>query len=146
MANLNPEDIKKKFLTNKDLENYQNKILLYKKEYLKLVTRSELIYKKHEKMSKLLWIFDICNLFTKRFSNYWMPILSDIDSMSSIIGAYALELNAIVKVFNLISQEFSVEDKNLLVYYISFCSLYKDFERLKFRILHNQWNEILKDE
>ena len=45
MANLNPEDIRKKFLANKDLENYQNKILLYKKEYLKLVTRSELIYK-----------------------------------------------------------------------------------------------------
>ena len=36
MANLNPEDIKKKFLTNKDLENYQNKILLYEKEYLSL--------------------------------------------------------------------------------------------------------------
>ena len=146
MANLNPEDIKKKFLTNKDLENYQNKILLYEKEYLKLVTRSELIYKKHEKMSKFLWIFDICDLFTKRFSNYWMPILIDIDSMTSVIGAYALELNAIVKVFTPISQESSVEDKNLLVYYISFCSIYKDFERLKFRILHNQWNEIFRDE
>ena len=146
MANLNPEDIKKKFLTNKDLENYQNKILLYKKEYLKLVTRSELIYKKHEKMSKFLWIFDIFDLFTKRFSNYWMPILIDIDSMTSVIGAYALELNAIVKAFNPISQESSMEDKNLLVYYISFCSVYKDFVRLKFRILHNQWSGIFRDE
>ena len=131
MANLNPEDIRKKFLTNKDLENYQNKILFYEKEYLKLLTRSKLIYKEHEKMSKFLWIFDICDLFTKRFSNYWMPILIDIDSMTSVIGAYALELNAIVKA---------------LVYYISFCSVYKDFERLKFRILHNQWNGIFRDE
>lgn len=146
MANLNPEDIRKKFLANKDLENYQNKILFYEKEYLKLVTRSKLIYKDHEKMSKFLWIFDIFDLFTKRFSNYWMPILIDIDSMISVIGAYALELNAIVKVFNLITQESSMEDKNLLVYYISFCSVYKDFERLKFIILHNQWNGIFRDE
>lgn len=146
MTNLNPEDIKKKFLTNKRLENYQNKILLYEKEYLKLVTRSKLIYKEHEKMSKFLWTFDICDLFTKRFSNYWMPILMDIDSISSVVGAYALELNTIMKVFNPISQESTMEDKNLLVYYIGFCSVYKDFERLKFRILHNQWNEILKDE
>lgn len=145
MANLNPEDIKKNFLTNKRLEHYQNTILLCEKEYLKLVVRSKSIYKEHEKMSKFLWIFDICDLFTKRFSNYWMPILMDIDSMSSIIGAYAIELNTLVKVFNPISQESSMEDKNLLVYYISFCSVYKDFERLKFRILHNQWNEILKD-
>ena len=146
MANLNPEDIRKKFLANKDLENYQNNILLYEKEYLKLVKRSELIYKKHEKMSKFLWIFDICDLFTKRFSNYWMPILIDIDSMTSVIGAYALELNVVVKAFNPISQESSMEDKNLLVYYISFCSVYKDFVRLKFRILHNQWNWLFRDE
>lgn len=146
MENPNLDDIRKKFLTNKKLENYQNKILLYETEYLKLVTRSKLIYKEHEKISKFLWIFDICDLFTKRFSNYWMPILIDIDSITSVVGAYALELNTIVKVFNPISQESSMEDKNLLVYYISFCSVYKDFERLKFRILHNQWNEILKDE
>ena len=146
MTNLNPEDIRKKFLSDKDLENYQNKILFYEKEYLKLVTRSKLIYKEHEKMSKFLWIFDICDLFTKRFSNYWMPILIDIDSMTSVIGTYALELNAIVKAFNPITQESTMEDKNLLVYYISFCSVYKDFERLKFRILHNQWNGIFRDE
>ena len=59
MDNLNPEDIKKKLLTNKDLENYQNKILFYEKEYLKLVTRYKLTYKEHKKMSKFLWIFDI---------------------------------------------------------------------------------------
>ena len=145
MTNLNPEDIKKKFLTNKDIENYQNTILLYEKEYLKLVKRSKLIYKEHEKMSKFLWIFDICDLFTKRFSNYWMPILIDIDSMTSVIGAYALELKAIEE-FNPVRIDSSKEDKDLLIYYISFCSVYKDFERLKFRILHNQWNEILKDD
>ena len=146
MDNLNPEDIKKKFITDKDIENYQNKILLYEKEYLRLLYRAMEIYKCHKGMSKFLWIFDICDLFTKRFSNYWMSILIDIDSMSSVIGTYALELNAIVKALNPISQDSSMEDKNLLVYYISFCSVYKDFERLKFRILHNQWNAIFRDD
>lgn len=146
MDNLNPEDIKKKLITNKDLENYQNKILFYEKEYLKLVKRSESIYKAHEKMSKFLWIFDICDLFTKRFSSHWMPILIDIDSINKVIGVYALELNAIVKAFDPITQDYSMEYKNLLVYYISFCSIYKDFERLKFRILHNQWNEAFKED
>ncbi len=137
----NQDDMRRRLITEKNIYKYQDQILLYQKEYMKLLDRSKKIHDEHKVMSKFLCIFDIRDLFSKWFSGHWNPILIDIDSITTVIGTYVLELNTIVKTFEPITSKSSKEDKDLLIYYISFCSIYNDFERLQSKILHNQWEE-----
>lgn len=126
--------------TGGSLRRYQNMVVSYELKLINIQREAEAIYKEHEAMSNFLAGVDICGFFSKWFSKYWKEVIDKINDLLIEVEIPTMELNAITKLHTPITEHSPYDTKNLLVYYMSFCAIYKDLERIKHRIEYNNWS------